>query len=119
MILHVVLFRPRPDLTKEARTALAQSFANAMDQIGSIKRTRIGRRRTHGREYEHLMKVDYTHAAILEFDDLSGLKTYLEHPVHAQLGARFFECFEQALMYDFEMRDGHDGLNALIEEEGM
>jgi hypothetical protein len=119
MILHVVLFRPRPDLTADARKGLARAFADAMDRIESIKRTRIGRRRTHGREYEQLMKDDYTHAAILEFADLRGLKAYLEHPVHAQLGTQFFECFEQALMYDFEMRDGHDGLNALIEEDGL
>ena len=65
------------------------------------------------------MKEDYTHAAILEFDDLAGLKAYLEHPAHAELAARFFECFEQALMYDFDMRDGRAGLHALIEEEQL
>ena len=119
MILHVVLFRPRPNLDDKARRGLAQAFADAIDKIGSIRRSRIGRRRTHGREYERLMREDYTHAAILEFDDLMGLKSYLEHPVHTQLGARFFECFEQALMYDFDVSDGHEGLTALIEEESM
>jgi hypothetical protein len=119
MILHVVLFRPRPDLTAEARQALVQAFADAIEKIESIRRSRIGRRRTHGRPYEQLMKEDYTHAAILEFDNLLGLKAYLEHPVHAQLGTVFFECFEQALMYDFEMHDGRDGLAMLVEEEGM
>ena len=44
------------------------------------------------------MREDYTHAAILEFDDLDGLTAYLEHPAHAELASRFFECFEQALM---------------------
>ena len=62
------------------------------------------------------MKEDYTHAAILEFEDLAGLKAYLDHPTHTELAARFFECFEQALMYDFEMRDGHASLQALLEE---
>ena len=64
-----------------------------------------------------LMREDYTHAAILEFEDLAGLRAYLEHPAHTDLGSRFFECFEQALMYDFDVQDGHAGLNALIEEE--
>lgn len=119
MILHVVLFRPRPALGPDARRKLAQAFADAIASIGSIKKARIGRRRTHGRAYEQLMHENYTHAAILEFDDLAGLKTYLEHPTHTELASRFFECFEQALMYDFDMRDGHAGLDALIEDEGV
>jgi hypothetical protein len=65
------------------------------------------------------MREAFTHAALLEFDDLAGLQMYLEHPAHAELASHFFECCEQSLMYDFEMRDGHAGLNALIEEEGL
>jgi hypothetical protein len=119
MILHLVLFRPRPSLDDDARRGLAKAFADAINEIGSIKRARIGRRRTHGRAYEQLMRENYTHAAILEFEDLAGLQAYLEHPTHAGLASRFFDCFEQALMYDFDVRDGHAGLNALIEEEGL
>ena len=117
MILHVVLFRPRPGLSEEQRKDLAEAFAGAIDNISSIKRARIGRRRTHGRAYEQLMREDYTHAALLEFDDLAGLKAYLEHPAHNELGSRFFDCFEQALMYDFDVQEGHAGLKALMEEE--
>jgi stress responsive alpha/beta barrel protein len=119
MMLHVVLFRPKPNLGESERRELAKAFADAIDAIPSIKRARIGRRRTHGRPYEQLMREDYTHAAILEFDDLGGLKAYLEHPMHAELGSRFFDCFDQALMYDFDVRDGHAGLNALIEDEEL
>jgi hypothetical protein len=119
MILHVVLFRPKAALGADARRRLAKAFAQAIEQIGSIRRARIGSRRTHGRAYEQLMHENYTHAAIVEFDDLAGLKAYLEHPAHEALGALFFECFEQALMYDFDVRDSHNGLNALIEEEGL
>jgi Stress responsive A/B Barrel Domain len=119
MMLHVVLFRPRPDLGEDTRRGLVKAFAHAIDGITSIKRARIGRRRTHGRPYEQLMREDYTHAAIFEFGDLDGLKAYLEHPAHAELGSRFFECFEQALIYDFDVRDGHAGLSALIEKEGL
>ena len=116
MIVHVVLFRPRPGLSGEQRRGLAKAFADAIDRIGAIKRARIGRRRTHGRAYEQLMREDYTHAAILEFDDVEGLLAYLEHPAHRELGSLFFDCFEQALMYDFEVHDGHAGLNALLDE---
>jgi hypothetical protein len=117
MILHIVLFRPRSGLGQNQRQSLAKAFANAIDNIASIKRARIGRRRTHGRPYERLMREDYTHAAVIEFEDFAGLRAYLEHPAHAELGSRFFDCFEQALMYDFDVQDGHVGLNALIEDD--
>ena len=95
MILHVVLFRPRAGLEEGQRQDLAKAFASAIDNISAIKRARIGRRRTHGRAYEQLMREDYTYAAILEFDDLAGLRAYLEHPAHTELGARFFHVFIQ------------------------
>ena len=117
MILHVVLFRPRPGLEEDQRQGLARAFAGAIDNIAAIKRARIGRRRTHGRAYEQLMREDYTYAAILEFDDLAGLRAYLEHPAHTELGSRFFDCFEHALIYDFDVHDGQVGLNTLLEEE--
>jgi len=56
------------------------------------------------------MRTNYTHAALLEFDDVNGLKAYLEHPAHEQLAARFFEAFEDALMYDYDVADGEDGI---------
>jgi hypothetical protein len=119
MILHVVLFRPRKDLSAVARRELVQALARAIDEISAISRVRIGRRHTHGRPYELLMREDYTHAAILEFENHAALRAYLDHQNHADLAARFFECFEQALMYDFDVKDGHAGLAALIEEEGL
>lgn len=106
MIAHVVLFRPRPDLGPEARAALSTAFERAVREIPSIRRTRVGQRVTHGRPYEALMRAAYPYAAILEFDDLAGLKAYLEHPAHEQLATRFFSVCEDALMYDFELSEG-------------
>jgi hypothetical protein len=106
MIVHVVLFKPRADVSQEARRQLATSFETALKQIPSIRRARVGTRITHGRAYEGLMTVDYEYAAILEFDDVAGLKAYLEHPAHQQLGSQFFEAFEHALMYDFDLKEG-------------
>lgn len=60
------------------------------------------------------MHVDYGYVALLEFDDLDGLKTYLEHSAHEALAGRFFATFEEALMYDFELKDGVEGVEELI-----
>src|SRR5688572_29267973 len=114
MIAHVVLFRPRPDLPPDARAALTEAFEAAIREIPSIRRARIGRRVTHGRPYEALMRVNYEYAAILEFADLAGLKSYLEHPAHDALAGRFFESVEDALMYDFELKEGTVELDALL-----
>jgi hypothetical protein len=114
MIAHVVLFKPRADLSADARRQLAASFETALTQIPSIRRARVGRRITHGRGYEASMTVDYQFAAVLEFDDEAGLRAYLEHPAHEQLGSQFFDVFDRALMYDFELTEGATGLAALL-----
>ena len=101
MITHVVLFRTRPDLSIDDRNALVESFSRALAEIPSIRRSRVGRRVTHGRGYEQLMREDYQYVALLDFDDIAGLYAYLEHPAHRELAERFFSAFETALMYDY------------------
>ena len=105
MIAHVVLFRPRPELSREARDGLVAAFEAALGQIPSIRRARVGRRLILGRPYEALMPADYTYIAMLEFADREALAAYLEHPAHEQLAARFFCAFKEALIYDFEMAE--------------
>jgi hypothetical protein len=115
VIAHVVLFRPRRDLSPADRQALVATFGAALQAIPSIRRARVGRRVTHGRPgYEQLMRADFPYAAIIEFDDNAGLAAYLEHPAHDQLGTQFFAVFEEALMYDFDLADGAAGLTKLL-----
>jgi hypothetical protein len=114
MIAHLVLFRPRPKLSDADRRGLADALTQALRDIPSIRAARVGRRITHGRPYEALMQVDYSYAAVLEFDDMAGLQAYLEHPAHEALAAQFFACFEDALMYDFELKAGEAGVADLL-----
>jgi hypothetical protein len=114
VLIHLVLFRPKPDLAPADRQHLADALAAAIRQIPTVRRARVGRRVTHGRPYEQLMRTDYSHLAMLEFDDLDGLKAYLEHPVHEQLATRFFAAFEEALMYDYEVDEGEAGVRWIL-----
>jgi hypothetical protein len=114
MVVHVVLFRPRPQLDGAARQGLADAFAQAVADIPAIRSARVGQRVTHGGSYEPQMRQDFTHAAILEFATVDDLKGYLTHPAHEVLGRLFFECFEEALMYDYEVWDGREGLSRLL-----
>jgi len=112
MIRHIVLFRPRADLSADERAGLTDALRTAIEMIPSIRRARLGRRVTHGRPYEQRMRVDYEYAAMLDFDDLSGLRMYLEHPAHEALATRFFRVLDESLIYDFEFEEG-DGLGSL------
>ena len=115
MIVHLVLFTPRPTATAAERAQLAEVFTTALRAIPSIRRVNIGARITHGRAYESLMRANYSHAALLEFDDLDGLRAYLDHPAHEALGRLFFEMFEEALIYDFAVKPGESGVADLLE----
>jgi hypothetical protein len=106
VIAHIVLFRPRASLSRNERSALIESFSRALAEIPSIRRTRLGRRITHGRAYEQMMREDYEYAVVLEFDDVDGLMAYLQHPSHDHLAERFFAAFDVALMYDYDMGEG-------------
>ena len=107
------MFKPRPGLSDEDRRGLVEALTRALGDIPSIRRAHVGQRIFHGRPYEALMRIDYPYAAILEFDDVAGLKAYLEHPSHDALGARFFAAFEEALMYDYELEEGAKGVAAM------
>lgn len=113
MIAHLVLFRPKSPLPGDARRRLVDGFTRAIREIPQIRRARIGRRVTHGRPYEQLMRADFSYAAVLEFDDVEALKGYLAHEAHEALGAAFFECFEEALIYDYQLGDAPDHLSVL------
>jgi stress responsive alpha/beta barrel protein len=109
MIVHVVLFRLKPQLAEAGREGLAQALSRATRNIPTIRRARIGARLMMGRPYEQLMSIDYSFAAILEFDDREGLQAYLDHDVHDELAQRFYASIEQALTYDFEMWETDEG----------
>ena len=102
MISHVVLFRPRPTLTAEERTALIEALKAAVTGIPSIKRTSIGRRILLNRPgYETQMAEHFEYSAILEFDSEADLRDYLDHPAHTSLGRLLFTTADAVLAYDF------------------
>jgi hypothetical protein len=103
LIIHVVLFRPRADLARLDADRLVQAFRQATDGIPWVRRADVGRRVTIGRGYEQLMRADYPYAAILEFEDTAGLRAYLEHPAHEEIGKAVFAAAEDLLVYDFEI----------------
>lgn len=104
MIAHVVLFTPKPDLSDADRAALLDALVSASTGIPSIRRFRVGTRVKHGLAgYEQMMRDDYEFAAIIEFDDMHGLKAYLQHQSHVVIGQHFTKSAARSLAYDYEM----------------
>jgi hypothetical protein len=117
MLFHVVLFRPRPDLTAEDRASLVEALESVLQRIPAIRRFHVGRRVTHGAGYESLMPLSLDYGAVIEFDDLAGLKAYLEHPAHLALGSRFMPSLEASAIFDYEMQGGEELCRQARKEE--
>ena len=106
MIAHVVLLKPRADLADAEKRAVLEAFAEAASRIPSVKRCRVGRRVMHGLPgYEAAMRGGFDYSAIVEFEDLAGLRAYLADPAHAAIGQYFTTAAAEALAYDYEMTD--------------
>ena len=106
MISHIVLFRPRASLSAAERNALLSSLQQAIAGIAVIKRSFIGKRILLNRPgYETQMAEHFEYSAILEFDSEADLRSYLDHPAHADLGRRLFASAETVLAYDFVSTD--------------
>ncbi len=103
MVSHIVFLRPRADISPAEREALLEVMRHAFENIPEIRRVHIGRRRIMGRAYDAMVTDHFEYAAVIEFDTEEALRTYLDHPAHAELGRRFYEFSEAALVHDFEM----------------
>ena len=103
MVWHLVLMKPRPDLSSGDRQALVDAFNRAVREIPSVREVRMGHRVTHGAAYEASAPDSADFMISIGFDDLAGLQAYLRHPAHEELAARFYQSLSSALVYDFEM----------------
>jgi hypothetical protein len=102
MVFHLVLLKPRPDLSTDGRERLVSAFERAIREIPTVRGVRVGRRVVVGTGYEAGVPDAADYVAMIEFDDVDGLRAYLQHPAHAELGARFSDSLAGALVYDFE-----------------
>jgi hypothetical protein len=104
MIAHVILFRPKPEMSPDERQTVLDGLASAAVDIPSVRSLRVGRRVRHGRQgYEQMMQQDFDYAVIVEFDDVAGLSAYLAHPTHNAIAEHFAKSSAAALAYDYEM----------------
>jgi hypothetical protein len=105
MVQHLVLMKPRKDLTPLDKRALIDAFERAVREIPAVRGVSVGRRVTCGAGYEATTPDDADFLISIDFDDVAALQAYLRHPAHQELGARFNQSLSSALVYDFEMEE--------------
>jgi hypothetical protein len=103
MISHIVLMKPKADLSPDERQGFIAAFERAVQEIPSVRAVRIGRRVMTGASYESLSRETGDYVAIIDFDDLDGLDAYLRHPAHDELGARFYQTLSSAMVFDYQV----------------
>ena len=104
MIAHIILFAPRADLSASQREEILTAFTRTTAAVPTVKNVRIGRRILHGLPgYEQMMGTDFEYAAIVEFDDVTGLEEYLRHPAHVAVSRHFTESAAASLAYDYTL----------------
>jgi len=106
MTAHIVLFQPRADATPPDRAAFAESLARACRDIPSVRRALVGRAADIDAGYARSLGPDrFDYAAVLEFDDRAGLVAYLRHPLHQDLGQRFWRLCERTAIVEVDLID--------------
>ena len=102
MVAHVVLFDLRRDLSAGERQRFAEAFTRALRDMPSVRHARVGRRASIGAAYESTSD-GFSYLAVIEFDDEAGLRSYLDHSAHTELGALFRSCTARAVVNDFTL----------------
>jgi hypothetical protein len=115
VIVHIVLFEPKPDLTDADRHQVLEALRAAAREIPVVRRLRVGPRVKHGFPgYEQMMRAEYSFAAVIEFESLEDLRAYLAHPVHERLGRYFVESSVRALAYDYRLADAAGVIDVMM-----
>lgn len=102
MVLHIVLFRPKPTVTDSDRAAMFEALRVASTEIPAVQTFYVGERLTHGADYEALAAANFPYAAVVSFENLEALQSYLKHPKHGEVGRLFYELLEAGMVYDYE-----------------
>ena len=105
MIVHLVLFSPRPDLAETEQADVRDTLQRALTEIPSIRSYKVGRRVRLGTEYDRAAPIDFEFLVTIEVDDERSLSDYLSHPAHQKLGQLFYETSAHALATDFHLGD--------------
>ena len=103
MIAHIVLFEPKAGTTAADRDGFLEALKGAVESIPSVRRSFVGLAVKVGAKYESVMgDMTYSYSSVIEFDDVDGLRDYLDHPLHERIGQLFWQHCERTLIIDVD-----------------
>lgn len=106
MILHLVLYEPKPGLSEVEIAGFKSALGHASTVIPSIRHVRTGRTVDLGIGYEHRSSgKSFGYVAVFEFESVDGLKAYMAHPAHAALAEQFWKHCDRTMILDVEAED--------------
>jgi hypothetical protein len=117
MISHVVLFRAKQDLSHHERAGLVSAFERAVQRIPTVRAVRVGKRVAVGALYEQRADDRVDVFIAIDFDDVAGLRAYLEHPAHVELGDRFNRASSTSLVFDFDVTEDTSSILGFLQPE--
>lgn len=116
MILRVVRFRLRPQVTEAETQEALTSFGNAVKSVPTIRHFHVGTRldgipgykldRTKSEKPTPDSATAGEYVAVFQFDNEVGLRTYLNHPAQKQMMEKFLALAETAEAADYKMLAG-------------
>jgi hypothetical protein len=108
MILRIVLFQLRAEVSDYDSRLLLSSITGAVKSVSGLLSFNVGRRIEGDSAYTlgqaagpPMAPFDY--AAVFQFANTAALKAYLGHPAQADIRARFAAVASAAITCDYEM----------------
>jgi len=106
VISHIVLFNPKDGLTDQEVRLFAQQLHETMKTIPTVLRATVGRRIDVQSEGSRFFgDMAYRYSAVIEFADRDDLVAYLTHPLHRELGRKFWEFCASTVVTEVETAD--------------
>jgi hypothetical protein len=111
MILRVVLFQLRSEVTDYDSRVLLASINGAVKSVPGLLSFNVGRRVESDGAYTlgdspgraDGVHVPYEYVAVFQFDTIKALQAYFKHPAHAEILARFAAVAATAVTCDYEI----------------
>jgi hypothetical protein len=99
-LVHVVILKLKSDSSDSEPQSLIDDTYSQLSKIKSVRGVWAGKPSSKGTP--DVAKDDYTVALAFVFDDSSGLKQYLDDPVHTKFADKHLKKWEAPIVYDFE-----------------
>jgi hypothetical protein len=109
MVLRVVLFQLRGEVTDYDSRLLLASIGGAVKSVPGLLSFNVGRRIDSegayalGEAAAGESTASYDYAAVFQFEGAKALQAYLHHPAQAEIRARFAAVVSSAITCDYEM----------------